>query len=144
MMTSKHSYYWLALFAFCFATFQLIIDAIRPNYNGDSATVNYLLGIAPNFLPAIGIPALFIVLIPQLKRTNKWLNENVHITANVISTSGLISWEFIQATSTKLYFDWNDILWTLIGALVFQLIWMLAPEAYKQTYSVTRPENGSQ
>jgi len=131
MNTSKSLYYWLALFAICFITYQQIIDSIRPNYSGDSITVKYLLGIAPNFFPAIGIPALFVVLIPQMKRTNKWLNENKYITANIISLSGLILWEFIQGTSKKLHFDWNDILWTVIGAFVFQLIWTITPDRYK-------------
>jgi len=131
MNTSKSLYYWLALFAICFITYQQIIDSIRPNYSGDSITIKYLLGIAPNFFPAIGIPALFVVLIPQMKRTNKWLNENKYITANIISLSGLILWEFIQGTSKKLHFDWNDILWTVIGAFVFQLIWTITPDRYK-------------
>jgi hypothetical protein len=30
-----------------------------------------------------------------------------------------------------LLFDWNDIVWTLIGAFVFQLIWILTPERFK-------------
>ncbi|MBK9334018.1 MAG: hypothetical protein IPM96_16825 [Ignavibacteria bacterium] len=131
MNTSKSLYYWLALFAICFITYQQIIDSIRPNYSGDSITVKYLLGIAPNFFPAIGIPALFVVLIPQMKRTNKWLNENKYITANIISLTGLILWEFIQGTSKKLHFDWNDILWTVIGAFVFQLTWTITPDRYK-------------
>jgi len=132
MKTSKNSYFWLALFALCFIAYQQIIDNIRPNYIGNNLTVKYLLGIAPNFFPAIGIPALFVVLIPQMKRTNKWLTEKKHITANIISITGLISWEFIQTTSTKLYFDWSDVLWTLIGAFVFQLIWTMTTDRYKE------------
>ena len=137
MKTSKSLFYWLALFAICFISYQQIIDNIRPNYSGDNMTVKYLLGIAPNFFPAIGIPALFVVLIPQMKRTNKWLNENKHITANIISLTGLISWEIIQATSKKLHFDWNDILWTLIGAFIFQLIWTITPDRFKEKYEGT-------
>jgi hypothetical protein len=34
--------------------------------------------------------------------------------------------------SGKLRFDWNDILWTLIGALLFQVIWILSPQKYKE------------
>jgi hypothetical protein len=133
MKTSTGMYfYFFALFAFCFIAYQQVIDNIRPNYDGHNLTIKYLLGIAPNFFPAIGIPALFLILIPQLQRTNKWLNEKKHITANIISLTGLISWEFIQATSTKLHFDWNDILWTLIGAVVFQLIWILTPKTLKE------------
>lgn len=132
MKTSKNSYFWLALFALCFITYQQIIDNIRPNYSGNNLAVKYLLGIAPNFFPAIGMPALFVVLIPEMKRTTKWLTENKHLTANIISITGLISWEFIQTTSTKLHFDWNDVLWTLIGAFVFQLIWTITTDKYKE------------
>lgn len=137
MKTSNNSYYWFALFVLCFITYQQVIDNIRPNYSGNNLTVKYLLGIAPNFFPAIGIPALFVILIPQMKRTGKWFNEKKHITANIVSLTGLISWEFIQASSTKLHFDWNDILWTFIGALVFQLIWTLTPYFYKENHNVT-------
>jgi hypothetical protein len=134
MKTSKSLYYWFVLFALCFVTYQQVTDNIRPNYIGNNLTVKYLLGIAPNFFPTIGIPALFVILIPEMKRTNKWLNENKHITANFISITGLLSWEFIQTSSTKLRFDWNDVLWTLIGAFVFQLIWTITPNRYKEKY----------
>ncbi len=72
MKTSRSLYYWFALFALCFITYQQVIDNIRPNYIGNNLTVKYLLGIAPNFFPAIGIPALFVVLIPQMKQTSLW------------------------------------------------------------------------
>lgn len=137
MKKSQSLYYWFALFAICFIAYQQIIDNIRPNYNGNNLTLKYFLGIAPNFFPAIGIPALFVVILPQLKRNNKWVNENTHITANIISLTGLISWEFFQTTSTKLHFDWNDVLWTFIGALVFQLIWTVTPNRYKEKYEET-------
>ena len=138
MNTSKSLYYWFALFAFCFIAYQQVIDNIRPNYIGNNLTLKYLLGIAPNFFPSIGIPALFVVFFPEMKQTSKWLNENKHITANLISVTGLITWEFIQASSKKLHFDWNDVLWTLIGALVFQLIWISTPIKYKEEYEETK------
>jgi hypothetical protein len=132
MKTSKSLYYWFALFALCFIAYQLVQDNIRPNYTGGNLTIIYLLGIAPNFFPSIGIPALFVVLIPQMKLTSKWLNEKKHITANLISLTGLLSWEFFQTITTKGHFDWNDVLWTMIGALVFQLIWIVSPIRYKE------------
>jgi glycopeptide antibiotics resistance protein len=89
------------------------------------------LGIAPNFFPAIGIPALFVLFMMQLKTSNKWLNEKKDLTTNLISVTGLIAWEFIQTSSKKLHFDWNDIIWTMIGAAIFQLIWILTPERLK-------------
>lgn len=138
MNRSRPVFYWFALFALCFIAYQQVIDNIRPNYTGKNLTVKYLLGIAPNFFPAIGIPALLVVIFPQMKLANNWLNEKKHITANIISLTGLISWEFIQTTAAKLHFDWNDILWTIIGALVFQLIWTITPEKCKLTHDSRR------
>lgn len=128
------AYYWFAIFASTFIAFQGVQDYIRPNYRGEYATVAYLLGIAPNFFPSIGIPALMVILIPELNsknKPNKWLNDSKHITANIVSQIGLISWEFLQLTTTKGRFDWNDVLWTLIGAVVFQVIWTVTPLRYK-------------
>jgi len=129
MKPSKNMYYWFSMFALNFFLFQLISDKVRPSYNGDSLLVKYFLGIAPNFFPAIAIPALFLIIIPQLKLTNKWINNNQHVVANLISTTGLVSWEFIQISSTKLHFDWNDIIWTFIGASIFQLLWKVSPKS---------------
>ena len=131
MKTSSKTYFWLTVFAVCFISYQQISDNIRPEYNGDDYIIKYLLGIAPNFFPAIGIPSLFVVLIPQLKINGEWMNEKKHLIANIISTTGLITWEFIQTYSTKLHFDWNDILWTFIGACVFQLLWIISPKQFK-------------
>jgi hypothetical protein len=134
MKTSKSLYYWFAIFALCFIAYQQVQDNIRPNYSGGNLTIMYLLGVAPNFFPGIGIPALFVVLIPQMKLSGKWLNENRYITANIVSLTGLITWEFLQTITTRGHFDWNDILWTLIGAFVFQLIWNITPIRFKEKY----------
>jgi len=129
---AKTTYYWFSIFALCFLCFQAVSYYIRPNYPGEGAIISYFLGIAPNFFPAIGIPALFVVLIMQLKTSSKWLIERNYLTANFISLIGLVGWEFIQTTSKKLHFDWNDVLWTFIGAAIFQLIWVLTPERLKE------------
>lgn len=130
----KPIYYWFLLFATTSLAYQLVQDTIRPNYNGDNEIIIYLLGIAPNFLPAIGIPALFVILIPEISqnKTNIWLNKRKHITAIIISLIGLLSWEFLQILTPSGRFDWNDILWTCIGSLIFYGIWMISPEKYKQ------------
>jgi hypothetical protein len=132
-MKLKPQYYWFLIFAICFMVFNQIQDNIRPNYNGDSSVIKYILGVAPNFFPAIGIPALFVLLIPYVlkkKYLGTWLYKKRHLSANLISVIGLVGWEFIQVAG-KLKFDWNDILWTLIGALLFHFIWILSSDKHK-------------
>jgi hypothetical protein len=137
---AKTTYYWFSIFALCFLCFQAVSYYIRPNYSREGAIISYFLGIAPNFFPAIGIPALFVVLIMQLKTSSKWLIERNYLTANFISLIGLVGWEFIQTSSKKLHFDWNDVLWTFIGAAIFQLIWVLTPERLKDLGSTIQPQ----
>jgi hypothetical protein len=137
---AKTTYYWFSIFALCFLCFQAVSYYIRPNYSGEGAIISYFLRIAPNFFPAIGIPALFVVLIMQLKTSSKWLIERNYLTANFISLIGLVGWEFIQTSSKKLHFDWNDVLWTFIGAAIFQLIWVLTPERLKDLGSTIQPQ----
>jgi hypothetical protein len=134
-MKFKSEYYWFLIFAFSFTAFNQIQDNIRPNYIGDDSIIKYLLGVAPNFFPAIGIPALFIMVIPLvLKKNNSetWIFKKRHLSANLFSVIGLVGWEFAQV-SGKLRFDWNDILWTLIGALSFHFIWLITPQRFKES-----------
>jgi hypothetical protein len=133
-MKLKSEYYWFLIFALCFIAFNQIQDDIRPHYIGNNSTITYLLGVAPNFFPAVGIPALFVLAIPHLlakNYSNSWFYKKRHISANLISITGLVGWEIIQLLG-KLRFDWNDILWTLIGALLFHFIWTLSPQKYKE------------
>lgn len=133
-MKFKLEYYWFLIFALCFTAFNQIQDNIRPQYSGNSPVIKYLLGVAPNFFPAIGIPALFVVIIPYLlnkKNSDSWFYKKRHLSANLISIIGLVSWEFIQL-SGKLKFDWHDILWTFLGAFLFRLIWIISPQKFKE------------
>jgi hypothetical protein len=91
----KSDYGWFLLFAACTVSFSLVQDLIRPHYSGDCEAAVYLLGVLPNFFPAIGLPALFIILIPYFsfgESRPKWVHENLHIIAMIISTGGLIAW----------------------------------------------------
>ncbi len=134
-MKFKLEYYWFLIFALCFTAFNQIQDNFRPKYNGDNSIIKYLLGVAPNFFPAIGIPALFIMVIPLVQKKNNsetWIYKKRHLSANLFSVIGLVGWEFAQL-SGKLIFDWNDILWTLIGALSFHFIWLITPQRFKES-----------
>jgi hypothetical protein len=132
-MKFKSAYYRFLIFAFCTIAYQLVIDTIRPQYIGNNSTIKYLLGVAPNFFPATGIPALLVLIIPYVLQKNNsgtWFYKKRHFSANLISVIGLVGWEFLQL-SGRLRFDWNDILWTLIGATVFHFIWLISPQKYK-------------
>ena len=111
----KPAYYWFTIFALTFIAYQLVQDTSRPNYYGNNLIVKYLLGIAPNFFPSIGIPALFVILIPELNKknkTNKWFNNKKHITANIVSLIGLLSWEFLQTRQQG-----DDLIGTMLYGL---------------------------
>ncbi len=130
----KTEYYWFVLFAATFIVYQLVQDYWRPGYKGDNTLIKYLLGIAPNFFPAIGIPALFVLIIPELGKKNnasKWLTTHRHLSANIVSLVCLLAWEFMQISTARGRFDWNDVLWTFIGAAFFHIIWSIAPEQWK-------------
>jgi hypothetical protein len=133
-MKFRLEYYWFLIFALCFTAFNQIQDNIRPNYSGDNSIIKYFLGVAPNFFPAIGIPALFVMVIPLVlkkKNSETWIYKKRHLSANLFSVIGLVGWEFAQF-SGKLRFDWNDILWTFIGALLFHFIWLITPQKFKE------------
>ena len=81
------------------------------------------MGIAPNFLPAIGLPALFYVIIPELFSPETLIRKNKLRFSVGIAMVGLIGNEFITIyTLGKGVFDWNDVLWTIIGGVVFYWI----------------------
>lgn len=130
-MKLKNGLYWFTIFALCFIAYQQVQDNIRPNYDSENAIIIYLLGVAPNFFPAIGIPALFLILIPYFKSSNKRLSNKNHLSANLISLCGLVSWEFLQLFTLTGRFDWNDLLWTILGGLMFHFIWLITPLTFK-------------
>lgn len=130
-ISSRFTYYWLAWFAATTLAYQYVQDSLRPCYTGSDPSVKYLLGVAPNFFPGVGLPALFLVLLPHLVQpgsTTPLLLRYPHYTANLISLFGLLAWEFTQSFSSKGHFDWNDVLFTLLGGLLFQGIWKVSPQ----------------
>lgn len=130
-MTKQQSYFWFGLFAFGTIAFTLVQDNIRPNYSGQNDLIKYLLGIAPNFFAGLGLSSFFVVMITHINSTSKkpstsvWLNSKAHISSIVISVIGLSLWEFMQTFSTRGHFDVHDLIWTIIGALTFYLIWLV-------------------
>ena len=58
-------YYYYIIFGITFFLFSIVQDNIRPNYDGGNSLIIYFLGVIPNFLPGIGLPSLFYVVIPD-------------------------------------------------------------------------------
>jgi hypothetical protein len=129
-MKFRFEKFWLFIFVFCTVNTILIQLIIRPNYVGEIFALEYLLGVTPNFFPAIGIPSLFVLSIHCVKRKNcfwDYVIKKKYVFGNLFSMVGLILWELIQS-SFDLIFDWDDILWTLIGAFSFYFIWCFSPK----------------
>ena len=128
-MKWKNDYIYYLIFAICFLGFQYFEEVIRVNYDNSNKFITYLLGVLPNFLPAIGLPAIFIVFIKELrgKSKNLWFNQKKYILAIIISQVGLIGWEVQQIIAPYGTFDWNDIIWTVVGGVIFYLIWKVKP-----------------
>ena len=120
-MTRKYLYY--IIFGFTFILFNIVQENIRPNYEGGNNLIIYFLGVIPNFLPGIGLPSLLYVIIPEVFKPNSSFYEERLKLSIYISMFGLICNEFITIfTPGRGIFDWNDIVWTLMGGGVFLII----------------------
>ena len=120
-MDRNVAYYFV--FAISFLLFPIVQNDIRPNYEGDNELVVYLLGVAPNFLPGVGLPALLYVVIPEVFKSHTSLFRNRLYWSVAISITGLVGNEFVTLfTPGQGVFDWNDIGWTIIGAGMFVAI----------------------
>ena len=80
-MKWKNEYLHILIFALCFVGFQYLEEVIRIDYNNQNKFFTYLLGVIPNFLPAIGMPSIFVVIIKELKgkSTNTFFLSLIHI-----------------------------------------------------------------
>ena len=120
-MDRNVAYYFV--FAISFLLFPIVQNYIRPNYEGDNELVVYFLGVAPNFLPGVGLPALLYVVIPEVFKSHTSLFRNRLYWSVAISITGLVGNEFVTLfTPGQGVFDWNDIVWTIIGAGMFVAI----------------------
>ena len=120
-MTRKYLYY--IIFGFTFILFNIVQENIRPNYEGGNSLIIYFLGVIPNFLPGIGLPSLFYVIIPEVFKPNSLFYKERLKLSIYISMFGLICNEFITIfTPGRGVFDCNDIVWTLMGGGVFLII----------------------
>ena len=122
-MLINRKYFYYLVFGVTFLTFGLVQDYIRPNYEAENSLIIYFLGVIPNFLPGIGLPSLFYVTIPEIFKSNTFIYRNRLKWSIIIAMIGLIGNEFITIyTPGRGVFDWNDVLWTIIGGIVFYFL----------------------
>lgn len=144
--SKKADYKWFALFAACTIGYSLVQDVIRPEYIGSNQSLIYLLGVMPNFFSAIGLPAIFMILIPYLTTqpyNSGKTKQNLHLVCLSVSATGLTLWEIMQLNTPYGYFDWHDLIWTYIGSGCFYLMWLLANSGSYRVI-VLRSENERQ
>ena len=115
---------------FSSALLEMTRSYLRPTYGKGKGILPELFGMLPNFLAGFGIPFLFLgayytlQVLVEVISTNPdeghFFNDR-HLRRGfafitLLNTLGLILWEFSQLRS-KLTFDLNDILATIVGGL---------------------------
>ena len=96
---------YILIFALCFVGFQYLEEVIRIDYNNQNKFFTYLLGVIPNFLPAIGMPYIFVLIIKELKgkSTNTFfLKKEIHL-----SNSNFSNWLNFLGVSTDIGTKWD-------------------------------------
>ena len=99
---------------------------LRPHLHSHIEWINYLLGVAPNFLAGIYVPACYTFLMPFIleRRPEQRIFDPLYyrFSACVFALSGVLGWEFIQQFTLKFFFDPHDIMWTFFGVMCYWLI----------------------
>ena len=74
-------------------------------------------------MPGIGLPSFFYAIIPKVFKPKSYFFKERLKLSIYISMFGLICNEFTTIfIPGRGIFDWNDILWTLMGGEVFLII----------------------
>jgi hypothetical protein len=99
---------------------------IRPNWEVNEVWIRYALGVAPNFLAGLYVPACITFLLPYLVHRDPSQRDfsplRYRMWACTIALAGVVGWEFAQTATRRFFFDPHDIGWTLVGTACFLLI----------------------
>jgi len=93
--------------------------------------VLYLMGVLPNVAAAIAIPFVLLSIWADQKPAATYQGARRRIVVlTLVAGIGLIAWEYIQQSSSSLFFDYHDIAATIFGlALAWLLFVLLTPRA---------------
>ena len=81
----------------------------------NSATIDYLFGVAPNTLGGLSL-CTGLALLGKF-RFKSWSSAKVSATAAAAALLGLLGWEALQRWLPNGFFDWHDMLWTAPGVV---------------------------
>lgn len=102
-----------------------LVHWYRKQHYGTPEFVQYIVGIAPNFLAAIAMP--FVLLSMWTERDPVPIvstRRNRFLILTGITGIGLVAWEYMQRSSRTLVFDYHDIGATVAGLAVAWLIFV--------------------
>ena len=103
----------------------------RTNVAVPNSFFPFLLGVAPNVAAGYAMPLILASFMPKVvNNPDQHEARRVFLFVLAFTTLGLIVWEFIQTNSRNLYFDVNDIIATLIGALFALLSYLWLSRVY--------------
>jgi hypothetical protein len=106
---------------------------IRPHLHTHEYWIRYALGVAPNFLAGLYVPACITFVLPYLLQRDATRRDfspmRYRHAACGIALGGIIGWEYVQTTTRSFFFDPHDIFWTFVGTATFLLIlrWRTSP-----------------
>ena len=138
-------HYWMLWLMGTTLIYWYVQDTLRPAYEGTGWGL-YFLGIAPNYLPGLGLPAGLYVILHGLRTEQSWIarwsEQQLPWLALGISMLGLMGWEVAQIWVGGV-FDWHDLLWTALGGLTFVGLWWLTPVSLRHLQDKTSQERST-
>jgi len=88
--------------------------------------VLYLMGVLPNVAAAIAIPFVLLSIWADQKPAATYQGARRRIVVlTLVAGIGLIAWEYIQQSSSSLFFDYHDIAATIFSLAVAWLLFVL-------------------
>lgn len=95
----------------------IVQNDLRYHYSGFNQIILLLLGSLPNFLAAFSICSFGILISDKF-----YYIKNINIVF-ILATIILVIYEIFQLGATSLYFDYFDIIFTIIGSLTFKIFY---------------------
>ncbi len=108
--------FWLVAI-FILSIFGILLVHHLRSLELQGSLVQLVLGSAPNLLSGVGVPAAVMC----------WFKRHAGLASGLMGAAAgqvlLIGWEFAQTIWPSMYFDKNDLIATVLGGLLWALLW---------------------